>query len=85
MLPGFGGVEDGDRAIYSVYAAENSVFMSMEKEALTIRRGPYKLIAYFGYPNYDDVYELYNLYDDPEELLDLSQKDFEIITRCTFS
>jgi len=80
VLPGFGGVEDGDRAIYSMYAAENSVFLPVKKAAISMRKGPHKLIAYFGYPNYDDIYEFYNLQDDPEELHDLSQKDSATFT-----
>jgi hypothetical protein len=31
-------------------------------------KGDYKLIHYRGYDGYDDVYELYHLRDDPEEL-----------------
>jgi arylsulfatase A-like enzyme len=75
LLPGFGGDENRDRALFSLYAAENSVFMPLKKFVISMHKNPYKLIAYFGYPGYDDVYEFYNLYDDPEELQDLSQKE----------
>ena len=43
-----------------------------------MRKGPYKLIAYFGYPGYDDVCELYNLETDPEELQDLTKEDVDV-------
>lgn len=81
VLPGFRGDENSERAIFSMYAAENSVFMPLKKAAISMRKGPYKLIAYFGYPGYDDVYEFYNLEDDPEELYDLSQKEPESFSK----
>ena len=73
VLSGFGGEEDDERAIFSLYAAQNSVFLPLQKAAISMRKGAYKLIAYFGYPDYDDVYELYNLESDPEEVDDLTQ------------
>jgi arylsulfatase A-like enzyme len=75
VLPGFSGDENNDRAIFSMYAAENSVFMPLKKAAIAMRKGPYKLIAYFGYRGFDDVYEFYNLEEDPEELHDLARDD----------
>ncbi len=42
-------------------------------------KGDYKLIWYAGYPGYDNVYELYNLKTDSEELFDLSQSHSEIL------
>ena len=73
LLPGFNREETNDRPIFSIYAAENSVFLPLKKFALSMRRGSYKLIAYFGYPGYDDVYELYDLENDPEELQNLTK------------
>jgi choline-sulfatase len=75
VLPGFGGDENNDRPIFSMYAAENSVFMPLKKAAISMRKGANKLIAYYGYPGYDHVYEFYNLEEDPEELDDLTQKE----------
>lgn len=72
ILPRFGGDEDNERAIFSLYAAENSVFLPLKKIAISMHKGPYKLIAYFGYPEYDNVYEFYNLESDPEEVHDLT-------------
>jgi len=77
VLPGFGD-DNGDRPVFSIYAAENSVFLPLKKTAIAMRKGPYKVIAYFGYPDYDDVYEMYNLESDPEEMHDLSQDDMSI-------
>ena len=75
VLPGFGGDEDGDRPIFSMYAAENSVYLPLRKATISMRKGPHKLIAYFGYPDHDGVYEMYHLQNDPEELHDLSRQD----------
>ena len=75
VLPGFGGDEDYDRPVFSMYAAENSVFLPLKKAAISMHKGSYKLIAYFGFPGYDDVYELYDLGSDPEEMHDLSLED----------
>jgi arylsulfatase A-like enzyme len=74
VLPGVGGSEDYERAIFSMYAAENSVFMPLKKAAISMHKGPHKLIAYYGYQGYDDVYEFYNLEEDPEELHDLARE-----------
>jgi arylsulfatase A-like enzyme len=38
-------------------------------------RGPYKLIKYWGYSGVEDFYELYDLEQDPEELVDLTEID----------
>lgn len=81
VLPGFGGDENSERAIFTLYAAENSVFTPIRKAALAMRKGPYKLIAYFGYPGYDGFYEFYNLEEDPEELQDLVQREPAIYAR----
>ena len=42
-------------------------------------QGDYKLIWYIGYSGYDDVYELYNLDTDAEELVDLSKTHSDIV------
>ena len=81
VLPGFGANENNDRSLFSMYAAENSVFMPLKKVAISMHKGAYKLISYFGYPDFDNVYELYNLEDDPEELDDLAQKEAVTFSR----
>jgi arylsulfatase A-like enzyme len=81
LLPAFGGPENGERSIFSMYAAENSVFMPIKKAAISMHKGPYKLIAYFGYPGFDGIYELFNLEEDPEELNNLAQEESENFLR----
>ena len=81
LLPGFGGDEDDERAVFSLYAAENSVFLPLNKAAISMHKGSYKLIAYFGYPGYDGAYEMYNLEDDPEEIQDLTGDEPAVFSR----
>jgi len=81
ILPAFGGIEDGQRPIFSMFAAQNPVHRPMQKAVVSMRKGPYKLISYFGYPGYDEVYELYNLEEDPEELHDLFEKEPRAFTQ----
>ncbi|MBI3174074.1 MAG: sulfatase-like hydrolase/transferase [Chloroflexi bacterium] len=75
VLPGFGGVEDQGRSIYSMVAKTNSAFAPITIASVTLIKGTKKLIHYAGYGNYDKVSELYDLADDPEELKDLAASD----------
>lgn len=81
VLPALGGVEDPDRPIFSVYAVDNSAYGPLKKAVIAMRKGSYKLIAYLGYENFDQVFELYNLTVDPEEMFDLSNKETEILSK----
>ncbi|GAB4547154.1 MAG: hypothetical protein Fur002_22890 [Anaerolineales bacterium] len=73
-LPNFGGQEDKNRAVFSMYARENSVFAPMTKAALSIYKGSKKLIAYLGYSE-AQFFELYDLREDPEEMKNIAAKD----------
>jgi arylsulfatase A-like enzyme len=81
VLPGFGGIEDSSRPIFSVYAVDNSAFGPMKKAVIAMRKGSYKLIAYLGYENFDQVFELYNPAVDAEELVDLSGKELDVFSK----
>ncbi len=83
LLPGFGGDGTGERSIFAVEAKKNSSFEPLTKATFAMIKGDYKLIWYVGYTGYDDVYELYNLKTDPEELRDLSQSHIEILSPMT--
>ncbi len=75
LLPGFGGTEDSNRSVFTVFAKENSSFLPLTKSVVSMVKGANKLIYYRGYPGYDGRFELYNLQDDPEELKDLILED----------
>jgi arylsulfatase A-like enzyme len=71
VLPGFGGVEDFGRSIFTVEAKENSAFLPLTKASVSMIKNNYKLIYYFGYPKVPSSFELYNLHEDADELNDL--------------
>jgi len=69
VLPSVGDhPAEADRAVYCVDAKGSSRFGPLTKRTVSLIRDRYKLIHYLGYPDYDDVYEMYDLNDDPEEL-----------------
>ena len=74
VLAGMGGREDRERPIFSMCAWQNSAFRPITKAAFCMQKGTHKLIAYLGYAAGEDLYELYDLENDPEELHDLSAK-----------
>lgn len=75
MLPelaGEAGDDDNDeRSVFSVEAKANPERSPLVKGTVVLIKGQHKLIHYFGYPEYESEYELYDLADDPEELDDL--------------
>ena len=72
LLPSLGGEENFERPIFAIEAKGNSKFSPIIKGTLSIIRWPYKLINYRGYPGHEDVDELYDLENDPEELHNLA-------------
>jgi arylsulfatase A-like enzyme len=64
-----GGAGDG-RDIYAMEAKSNPKFGPLQKVTVTLHRDEFKIVGYFGY-NVEDQFELYNLQEDPEELVDL--------------
>ncbi len=47
----------------------------MHETTLALIKGTHKLVYYQGYENYKDQYELYNLENDPDELVDIYTSD----------
>jgi arylsulfatase A-like enzyme len=69
-LPKLSGLEDPERAIYSIEAKSNSAFAPLTKVTIAMRRNNHKLIYYTGY-GFEPWFELYDMDIDPEELTDL--------------
>lgn len=69
-LPGLGGRPDPQRSLFTVEAAHNPAFAPLNTVSVALRKDNYKLTAYRGYRD-ADIFELYDLAADPEELTDL--------------
>jgi arylsulfatase A-like enzyme len=70
VLPGFGGVlPDNGRKIYVVEAKLNPKSGPIKIGTTAMIQGDHKLVRYFGYQS-KDAYELYDLYNDPDEMVD---------------
>jgi len=71
ILPGLGGVEDGERSTFSVEAKSNAAHARLERATVAMRKANHKLIYYMGY-DAEEFLELYDLEEDPEEMNDIS-------------
>jgi arylsulfatase A-like enzyme len=76
LLPGFGGAEDDQRSVFSMVAKNTAQAAPFKTGSVTLMKGEYKLIHYFGHPGYDDSFEMYSLASDPEEKRDIYSADF---------
>jgi arylsulfatase A-like enzyme len=72
---------DSKRDIFSVEAKQNSKNGPIEKATVALLRDRYKLIHYFGYKDFEDEYELYDLENDPEERSDLYKAEINLVKR----
>jgi arylsulfatase A-like enzyme len=70
-LPGLGGEIPSTRDVFVVEAKANPAYEPLHKATLALIRDQYKLVHYLGYKSYSDVYEFYDLANDPEELQNL--------------
>jgi hypothetical protein len=55
----------------------------LQAGTIALIKGGHKLIHYFGYPDFQDGYELFDLTDDPEELQDVSLSQPSILAELT--
>lgn len=75
VLPGLGIPSDDPISVFCVDAKENPAFRPFDRASFALIRGAQKLIWYLGYPEVDELVELYDLHEDPHELNDLSAAD----------
>lgn len=81
VLPPFApNAPDPERSVYVVQAERSEQYGPLTIATLTIRKGDYKLMYFYGYEELDgsERIELYNVKEDPEELNDLYQVEKEI-------
>lgn len=71
VLPGLGGREQPGRSIYSIDAKDTHVHGPIQTATISLRKGGYKLIGYYGYDGFETGFELYDLDNDPEEMNNL--------------
>jgi arylsulfatase A-like enzyme len=69
FLPGFGGIENPERSIYSMDAKTNASFAPLTKTSISLTKNRQRL-TYYNYPG-DQQFEFYNLEEDRDELHDL--------------
>ncbi len=62
---------DSQRELYIVEAKSSPKNGRLDKATFAMISGEYKLIYYRGYKGFDEQYELFNLENDPEELVNL--------------
>jgi arylsulfatase A-like enzyme len=75
ILPTFGDSKpDSERSIYVVEAKQNPKMGPLKIGTVALMKGDFKLIHYFGFKDFSDVYELYDLKKDPEEMENLYNK-----------
>ena len=73
VLPGLGGEEEASRKLYMMEAKHSPIQRPLEQATIAMIKGRYKLIHYIGYQvaGYTDAYELYDLNNDADEMVDL--------------
>jgi arylsulfatase len=79
VLPALGGTDDLERIIFSIHARRNAKKAPLHKVTFAVIQWPYKLIQNLGYAGFQEVDELYNLQEDPEELKNLAGEKPTII------
>lgn len=57
-----------DKSVFCVEAKSNPKYTPLDKRSVSVIRENFKFVHYLGYEEYDDVYEMYDLNNDPEEL-----------------
>ena len=80
VLPSYAAKEPTDRAVYALEAKSNAKNIELYKATVSMHRDGYKLIRYFGYTD-EDIFELYDLSNDPEELVDIFNTNPTIAAR----
>lgn len=79
VLPPYNANMDDQRSIFAMDAKPSSKFRPLNKATFMMVKGCYKLIYYRGYTGFDEVFELYDLENDPQELNDLASSKLGLL------
>ena len=71
VLPPFNPSPTPNRDIFALEAKTSFKYRPLIAGTVALMRGPYKLVRTFGFRDYNDIYEMYDLENDPEELNDI--------------
>jgi arylsulfatase A-like enzyme len=71
LLPGLGGRDNPQRSVFSIDTKASSVRGPIRTATVSLRKGQYKLIAYLGQKDRKAGFELFDLQNDPEEMINL--------------
>lgn len=88
LLPPYGPVIP-NREIYALQARHAPMSQPIKAATAMLVKNEYKLTKYFGYAKVkravkgDEMYELYNIHDDPEELNNLYESMPEVASELT--
>jgi arylsulfatase A-like enzyme len=69
---------DDERSVFFMDAKTNYRLAPLRNCTVGVVKGRYKLIRYNGYEGFDGEIELYDLLNDPEELVDISSSETSI-------
>jgi arylsulfatase A-like enzyme len=69
-----------DRSLFVVEAKQNAKMQPLQTATFALRKGDYKLVYYRGYEGYDNVFELFNLKEDPDELENLFESRIDLFS-----
>ena len=69
---------DSERSVYSVDAKGNLKHAPLTKGTVALMKDRYKLVHYFGYRGFESEFEMYDLYNDPQEVQDLYAPDNQV-------
>jgi arylsulfatase A-like enzyme len=70
LLPGYGGTVDPSRSIFTMDAKNNASFSPLTKISLSMTK-EHSRLTYYKYPKSGEIFEFYDLSEDPDELTNL--------------
>ncbi len=79
ILPPYVNRETTTRPVFVLETKRSSKRGAFDTRSVAVVQGDYKLVHYMGYPDAENVKELYDVVADPQELVDLSEIQPELV------